>query len=70
MKAEHIEYLKGGESRDYESSYADLEFLEAISNHFTKEINMKLASASVITLLCDENTGFTSQEAISVGKSN
>ena len=66
VKAEHIDYLKGGESTDYDSSYAALEFLEAISNHFTEEINTKLASASVITLLCDESTDIATHKKLSL----
>ena len=66
VKAEHIDLHKGGESTYYDSSYAASEFLEAISDHFTEEIIKKLASASVITLLCDESTDVATHKKLAV----
>ena len=40
--------------------------MEAISDHFTEEINKKLASASVITLLGDESTDVATHKKLAI----
>ena len=66
VKAEQVDLLKGGESTNYDSFYAASEFLEAIGDYFTEEINKKLASASVITLLCDESTDVATHKKLAI----